>query len=141
MDRLINELLHQSTIDPATITTVNRVSHETITANVASPLAIIIYELLQNSLAHAFTPESPANFIEIRMAIQYSADDPDYIELTLSDDGKGDNTGRASEISVDSGIQIVRALASELCASCDISITNGYTTRLKVPLGRPPDQD
>ncbi|WP_165954163.1 triple tyrosine motif-containing protein [Seongchinamella unica] len=135
VDGLTNYLLTQTTVDPATITTINRVTRETLAAHVASPLAVILYELLHNAMAHAFGPASSANFIEISLNIvREPAEDP-ILDLIVADDGVGDRSAVGDSRS-GSGLEVVGSLAASLGARYNTRTNNGngYTAQLRLTL-------
>ena len=137
VDGLINFLLTQTDVDPSTITTINRVTSETLPARIASPLAIIIYELLHNTLAHAFSADSLSNFVEVSLEISRDSSDLPTLALVVSDDGIGIPASPAKENHVGSGLRVVRELAEVLGADCTIISEGGHKTQINLHMSGP----
>ncbi|WP_239017177.1 two-component regulator propeller domain-containing protein [Seongchinamella sediminis] len=136
VDGITNYLLAEATVDPATITSINRVTRETLPAHVASPLAVILYELLHNSMVHAFSPASHANFVETSIDVVREAGADPLLILVVADDGTGDNRAEG-KIQGGSGRKVIQSLAAAMGASYSNTTKNGYIARLQLVL---PDQ-
>jgi len=86
-------------------------------AEVATPLALVLTELLQNSLEHAFPPPGPGDGQsqpggQVRLHFGRS---PAALRVTVSDDGVGLPPGRPLETLANLGLRIARMLVeSEL---------------------------
>jgi ligand-binding sensor domain-containing protein/two-component sensor histidine kinase len=137
VDGLINLLLTQIDIDPAKITTINRVTRETLPARIASPLAIIIYELLHNSLTHAFPANTVSNFVEVSLDISRDSADLPTLALTVADDGVGVPVLQADGANVRTGLRVVRELSRALDPEYTMMSDNGSKTRITLHIPGP----
>jgi ligand-binding sensor domain-containing protein/two-component sensor histidine kinase len=127
-DRVISKLLSHT----QGITTINAVTHTRIPARVASPIALVLFELLENALLHAFDGSSPANFVEIELTCDDHPDGPCYT-LTVKDDG----VGLPSDIDPDSpttpGFGLIQRLVVYTGGSFSIMSGDGTTAVFRVP--------
>jgi len=121
-DGIIAVLLKSSMVTPETIITINEVSSMLIPAQLASPLSVVIYELLENCIHHAFEPGSPANYILVKMSAG-ATNEPSirYLELSVQDSGIGmpdyiEDLARES-----SGIAIVQSIVKKLGGTVQFS--------------------
>jgi two-component sensor histidine kinase len=73
----------------------------------ATSLVLVVNELIQNCVNHAFTMKREGN-VRIEMRIK-----EDYVRLTVSDDGVGIQANRLSEHEGHLGLQIVETLVRE----------------------------
>jgi ligand-binding sensor domain-containing protein/two-component sensor histidine kinase len=126
VDRLSNHLLPQSTVAAATITTINLTTSEMLPARIASPVAIILYELVANALEHAFSSDVAAHYLEIKASLHYDQDDS-FLSLSVADDGIGlpgaFTLGQSSDLS---GLFVVKSLVDSLSGTIQLS-TSGET--------------
>lgn len=101
-------------------------------AALATPLAVVMVELLQNAVEHAFDASGPSGgTVEVRM----QRDGP-KLRLEVADDGRGLPEGFSLE-NAGLGLQIVKALVtSELGGSIEFSSGPGTSAVLEVPLRR-----
>jgi two-component sensor histidine kinase len=108
-------------------------------AAVATPLAVILNELLQNAVDHAFPldeaqPEAPLGRVTITLARV-----GDEVVLDIRDDGVGLPPGFSIETSKGLGLSIVHSLVtSELGGSIQLKEDGGTWVHLVVPV---PDED
>lgn len=87
--------------------------------DVATPLALIINELITNAFKHAFTQiENPELKIELTEDNQKKE-----IFLTVSDNGKGINLSEVAPASF--GLKLIRTFVKQLGANMDIHNNNG----------------
>jgi two-component system, sensor histidine kinase PdtaS len=100
-----------------------------VPSDIATPLAVILTELLQNAIEHAF-PHAPSGAVAVELG---RADD--VVVITVKDDGVGisaptpDGSGRM-------GLQIVRTLVEELGGRFRIVADGGTRAEVIVPLSR-----
>jgi two-component sensor histidine kinase len=96
-------------------------------ADLATPLAVVLTELLQNAVEHAF-PESSDGTVTVELAR-----DPGEVRMVVRDDGIGVEVDalRGSRL----GLQIVRSLVDELGGSFSIAADAGTRAevRLRIP--------
>lgn len=99
-----------------------------LAADLATPLAVVVSELIQNALEHAF-PERP----EGRVSIGLSRSD-DAIAIKVRDDGVGIDLDGSEGTRL--GLHIVRSLVGELNGTFDISKERGGGTcaSVEIPL-------
>lgn len=100
---------------------------------VATPLAVVLNELMQNAVEHAF-PESAH---EAKVEVSLGRDDG-YVEIEVRDNG----AGLPEQFTIDSsrglGLSIVQALVtSELMGSIEMIDDRGTTVRVRVPVEMP----
>jgi two-component sensor histidine kinase len=95
-----------------------------LSAASAVPVGLMVGELVNNSLLHAFSGRG-TGLIEVSA----SAGENGGFGLIVSDDGIGGSLQEGV------GMNIVRALASQLGASLSVEVEGGRTTRIIVPRG------
>ncbi|MCW2589713.1 MAG: ATPase [Mycobacterium sp.] len=103
-------------------------------ADRATALIMVITELVQNALEHAYDPATDQGHVSIRA--ERSAR---WLDVEVHDDGRGLPEGFSLEKSDRLGLQIVRTLvAAELDGSLGMHdvATGGTDVVLRVPLGR-----
>ena len=102
-------------------------------AELATPLVMVLAEVVQNALQHAFVPESPGGLVII--TVDRSAK---QLDIVVSDDGVGLPEGFSVENASGLGLQIVRTLVeAELLGSIDMGNRDdswGTSVRIIVPL-------
>ncbi|HUY29746.1 MAG TPA: PAS domain-containing sensor histidine kinase [Acidimicrobiales bacterium] len=104
-----------------------------LVADVATPLAVVIAELLQNAVEHAFVGEVHEPRVELSLA-----NDSRTLEVEIRDNGQGFPDGFDIDRTRSLGLAIVRDLVrSQLGGSIEIESGGGAVVRLTVPLDRP----
>jgi two-component sensor histidine kinase/PAS domain-containing protein len=102
-------------------------------AELATPLVMVLAEIVQNALQHAFGPETGEG--QVTIAVDRSAKE---LDIVVSDDGQGLPEGFSMEKASGLGLQIVRTLVdSELLGSIEMCHRNGErgtAVRIRVPL-------
>jgi two-component system, sensor histidine kinase PdtaS len=104
-----------------------------VAAALATPLVMVLTELVHNALAHAYHPGARG---EVVVSVRRTAG---WLDVTVSDDGRGLPKGFSLERSQGLGLQIVRTLVdSELDASLSMRPRQprGTDAVLRVPLIR-----
>ncbi|MDH6677678.1 two-component sensor histidine kinase/PAS domain-containing protein [Rhodococcus sp. LBL1] len=99
----------------------------------ATPLVMVLTELVQNAIEHAFEPGEPGT---VYLRADRSAR---WLDVVIHDDGRGLPEGFSLEKSDRLGLQIVRTLVgAELGGSLGLhpSADGGTDAVLRVPLGR-----
>ena len=130
-DILISKLVSDASVRPDTIISINEISTKLIAAEIASPLSIVLYELLENCFQHAFELESPANYIHISLDIE-PADSPNErcYRLVVRDNGVGCPGNIHLDEPDTSGLATVHAIAEKLSGSLHTSSDNGTAVTL-----------
>ncbi len=102
-----------------------------VPAEVATPLAVVLNELLQNAVDHAFGPEGGQVVVAL-------STDAGYLRVDVRDDGRGLPDGFDLAAAEGLGLSIVRALVvSDLSGSIEASSSPGSVgtvVSLSVPL-------
>jgi len=97
-------------------------------ADIATPLAVSLTELLQNALEHAF-PNHDGGTIGVELDRR-----PRELSVVVWDDGVG--MSPEADHGARLGLQIVRSLVQEMGGSFEISSDGGTRVELRVPLPR-----
>jgi two-component system, sensor histidine kinase PdtaS len=99
---------------------------------VATPLAVVLNELMQNAVDHAF-PEGRPGRVVVRLG---RADD--HVVVDVIDDGVGLPASFSLEASKGLGLSIVHALVTgELDGSIEMREEHGTTVHMQVPVAMP----
>jgi two-component sensor histidine kinase len=105
-----------------------------VSATLATPLVLVLTELVHNALGHAYQPGARG---EVVVSVRRTAG---WLDVVVSDDGQGLPDGFSLEGSQGLGLQIVRTLVeSELDATLRMRAREprGTEAVLRVPLIRP----
>ena len=139
LDEVIDRILPAMN-DVAAVDTPIRITREgtmgVLDADRATALVMVVTELVQNAIEHAFAPADEAGEVVIRA--ERSAR---WLDITVHDDGRGLPAGFSLDESDQLGLQIVRTLVT---AELDGSLTmrdnpsGGTDAVLRVPIGRRP---
>lgn len=107
-------------------------------AQVATPLAVALNELVQNAVEHAFAPGSRvcrAGGPEVVITFSRSGDD---LFVKVKDNGAGLPDGFSIEATTSLGLSIVRGLVnSQLGGKIDMHNDEGTVVELVIPVDRP----
>ena len=102
-------------------------------AELATPLVMVLAEVVQNALQHAFVPESPGG--QVTITVERSAKE---LDIVVADDGIGLPEGFSVENASGLGLQIVRTLIeAELLGSICMGQrpdASGTSVHIVVPL-------
>lgn len=133
-DGIFLGLLKDASVRPETIVTINEVTSMPIPAELASPISIVLYELLENCIQHAFEQSSPANYIHARL-LPGTTSEPfaRCLELFVHDSGIGVSGNIEELASEGSGIAIVQSIVTRLGGSLQLSGTKGTLVSIKIP--------
>ena len=130
-DILISKLVSEASVRPDTITSINEVSTKLIAAEIATPLSIALYELLDNCFQHAFELVSPANYIHISLDIEPTDSLRERcFKLIVRDSGVGCPGNIHLDTPETPGFATVHAIAEKLSGNLQISADNGTTVTL-----------
>ena len=137
LDEVIDRILPVMN-DVATVDAPIRINREgalgVLDADRATALIMVVTELVQNAIEHAFSPAATQGCVTIRA--ERSAR---WLDVVVHDDGRGMPAGFSLEKSDRLGLQIVRTLVStELDGSLGMHDAPGGGTDvvLRVPIGR-----
>jgi two-component sensor histidine kinase len=104
-------------------------------AEIATPLAVVLTELLQNAVRHGFPEDGSHGSGTVRVCLE---NDGRRLLLEVIDDGVGFPTGDSddhSEMSAASlGLTIVRTLVAELGGTLSVKSQGGTAFELTIPL-------
>src|SRR4051812_46901842 len=107
-----------------------------LAAEIATPLAVVLTELLQNAAEHAF-PEAADPRTDGHVTIDMENDSANLI-VEVSDNGAGLPAGFDIDRTRSLGLSIVRDLVqSQLGGRIEMKSDAGTTVRLVIPVGRP----
>ena len=136
VDMIIPVLLRAAPVRAETVTTINDISARLLPVELASPLAIIVFELLENSLHHAFEPGSSANYIHLvsETEISDADDDVELYGLNIRDSGLGIPGNIDLNALETSGLAIVQSLVTRLSGKLQIFAEGGTTVSVAVPI-------
>ncbi len=127
-------LIDRCPVSPETLITINEVSAVALPAETASPVSIVIYELLDNCFQHAFESSSPANYIHISLVPSSSRNQgKEYMELTVHDSGIGMPDTIDNLASEGRGLAIVKLISDKIGGELSIREGNGATIRMIFP--------
>jgi two-component sensor histidine kinase len=104
-----------------------------VVAEIATPLVMVLAELVQNAVGHAFPDGRPG---KVELVVERSAR---WLDVVIRDNGRGLPAGFSLERSDGLGLQIVRTLIeSELRGSLSLRgpRTGGTEAVLRIPLSR-----
>ncbi|MFA5891399.1 MAG: histidine kinase N-terminal domain-containing protein [Actinomycetota bacterium] len=100
-----------------------------LSSDVATPLSLILAELIQNAVEHAFKNSGGSVTVEMHRASK-------ELRLVVIDDGAGLPSDFALESSANLGLQIVGTLVRELRGDIDLQSSGGTRVELVIPIGR-----
>lgn len=136
VEALLPELLNISEVPTDRIITVNKIPDVLIPCDIASPLAIIIYELISNSLEHAFDVSSAANYLFVDLELDSQGQTSELVyRLSVTDNGIGCPQNLFELAKPGSGIGIVLAIVDILEGSIKLKDDNGTSIILTLPVG------
>jgi two-component sensor histidine kinase len=135
MDNILPVLLESSSVPAETIVTINEITSILLPTEIATPLSIVIYELLENCLKHAFESDSPANYIHIKMnSIPGEKPTQTSLELSIQDSGIGLPDTIEDLALANSGIGIVQNIVKKLQATMQCQEDGGTRISITFPL-------
>ena len=131
-DMVITELLPTFPFDTATLSTINDVDESLVPATVASPIAVIIFELLQNSFQHGFESGMPAKYVEVVLNISADhARDTTAFRLSVQDNGVGIPHNIDLVAPETAGLSVVKMMAQKLSASILVNRDHGTAVTIE----------
>jgi ligand-binding sensor domain-containing protein/two-component sensor histidine kinase len=135
IDDLFAEMLPASGVPEESISSVNEVPSRRIPVAVATPLSIAIYELLDNVIEHAFSVDSPVNFVLVKLEWldPINPREQNTLRLTVQDSGPGITETEGVPAKTATGLQIVAEIADRLEGALYFSNRGGTRVTLDVP--------
>jgi hypothetical protein len=101
-------------------------------AEIATPLAVVLAELLQNAIEHGFVDEAEAISPRIDLTFEHA---PDHYAVVVRDNGAGLPEGFDIESTRSLGLAIVRDLVrTQLNGSITMATDHGTLVRLRIPV-------
>lgn len=120
---LVNKLCSDHPQVCSRLTSVNDVQRELVPAARALPIAIILAELFDNSLRHAFSDQSAPCFVRFSLTVTPNmSSNSDTFRLAYQDDGDGIPMGLSFESPESAGFAIMRHAAETL--GCELEIAD-----------------
>lgn len=133
-DHMLHTLLKDARVRPETIVAINEVTNMPLSADLASPMSIILYELLENSVQHAFSYDSPANYIHVTLAHGTTSNGVSRcLYLSVQDSGIGVPADIEDLAIEGSGIAMVHSIVTKLGGSVHFSGENGTRVLITIP--------
>jgi two-component sensor histidine kinase len=133
-DRILLVLQEDTPVRPETIVAINEVTTMPVSAELASPISIILYELLENCVRHAFSHDSPANYIHVKLVPE--SNDETFsrcLSLSVHDSGIGVSDSIEDLAREGSGIATVQSIVTKLGGSLHLSSDNGTLVLIRIP--------
>ncbi len=121
VDSMVDELLGMFNVAPGAITITTDVENVLFGVDTAIPCALIINELVSNSLKHAFPDGAPG---EVTIALHQING---TCELTVADNGVGPPPNFDFRATDSLGMQLVTALTNQLDGTITLDRTKGTT--------------
>ncbi len=132
---VIGQLLQETPRLENSVITINEIPSRLIPTGLATPLAIVIFELLHNCFCHAFEETSKANYIQVIL----KKDTSDKIgndriwELSVTDNGVGIPNNISPDHIETSGLLIVSSITKQLGGELTISRHQGTSISIVFP--------
>jgi len=123
---LASYLLSSYRADPDAVSVKINIEEVSLDINTAIPLALIINELVANSLEHAF-PDGRRGEIVVNLV----QEDTDKFKLAVADNGVGFPEGLDFQNTKSLGLQLVTMLADQLSADVEIDRSAGTTFNIR----------
>jgi PAS domain S-box-containing protein len=111
------------------ITTEVRAGNIFIGVDTAVPLCLMVNELVSNALEHAFPDDRNGN-----IKIEVDVERGEYLRLSVSDNGIGNNNEWFEHEGQTLGLQLVKSLSAQLQAEIATSFDGGTTFSFLMPL-------
>ncbi|MFK8050992.1 MAG: triple tyrosine motif-containing protein [Halioglobus sp.] len=138
-DMTIGLVLKSSDLPIEAITTINDVTNKMVPDEIATPLALVIFELLDNCVSHAFQVRGPANYIQVSLQSNFNTSSQSHeISLVVSDDGVGLPSEIPDEELESTGLAFVRSVIKKFHGEMTISDRNPGT-RVEILLPNTPE--
>jgi len=133
-EMIFEKVLPTATSDNTAIITINDTTRNLIDSRLASSVSLILTELIQNSVLHAFPQETPAKFVQVHFSRSELGDkEGDYWLLRVSDNGVGFEEPIHRDYETDSGLEFVHRLVTRLGGTTEVTNGEGATVNIRFP--------
>ncbi|MEM1112404.1 MAG: triple tyrosine motif-containing protein, partial [Pseudomonadota bacterium] len=132
VEDLTQLLLPEAAVDKETITIINNVKSRYLPMDIASPLAILLTELLSDVLRNRFRSDSPANYVQIDLSL--SLDDQNLkrvYRLCVSDNGNSRDS--LAKLSTEGQMQLVVEIAKHMEWQLECPDAGGTEVCVSIP--------
>ena len=132
---IIDQLLRETPELAPTTTTINEIPSRLLPAKLATPLALVIFELLRNCFQHAFENRADANYIHIRLEDYTDESDGQkkMLKLSVQDNGVAIPDNISPDSVETTGLPIVSSIARAMDGTLHISSEQGTLASLIFP--------
>jgi ligand-binding sensor domain-containing protein/two-component sensor histidine kinase len=133
---IINSNLQQYPEMAPTVITINQMPPQLISAEYATPLCIILFELIRNCFEHAFEASSTANYIQIELKKVRDENNMgliNTIQISVTDSGVGIPDNILSGTVETSGLAIVSSIVEKLTGEIEASVNQGTRISITIP--------
>jgi ligand-binding sensor domain-containing protein/two-component sensor histidine kinase len=133
---IINSHLQQHPEMAPFVITINQMPSQLISAEYATPLCIILFELIQNCFEHAFEASSTANYIQIELEKKRDEKDNgvvNSIQISVTDSGVGIPHNILPGTVETSGLAIVSSIVEKLDGEIEASVNQGTRISITIP--------
>lgn len=128
LEEFIRYLFKLYTVDRSLVTFSVSGDKVYIPISIASPLSLIIHEIISNSLKHAF-PQGTAGSVHVQLIKK-----PPGFHLILGDDGVGFSESVPFEKNSSMGLKLIAGLSHQIHAGLSVSKKDGTEYTLVIPL-------
>ena len=124
IQQLVSGIFQSFGIQPEEIKLYLKLDQVKLDIDQAIPLGLIINELVNNSLKHAFADKEDDNLLMIELKEKQSG-----VELVIRDNGSGFESYESTQNSI--GLSLVKLLARQLKGSINFNLDRGTEVRLR----------
>ena len=131
VDAVVSDMLRTTPVRPETVVSINDIEQAHLPSEVATPLGLVLFELLENAFLHAFASSSPANYIHLQMKVEENRRREDHsVHLSVQDSGRGFPLDLHTACKANSGLAIVKGLIARLHG--EINFANEPSTQISI---------
>ncbi|MEM8562768.1 MAG: triple tyrosine motif-containing protein, partial [Pseudomonadota bacterium] len=121
---IVDKLLSSFPFGAEAITTINEVDPQMLPFEIASPVAVIMYELLENVVKHAFDGPGP-HYVHIRLQPPDVETPDSRFQLTIEDNGCGLPPSLDVQSASSAGLATVNAMVARLSGEISATTSRG----------------
>ena len=134
VDATVNDMLRTTPVRPETVISINDIEQAHLPSEIATPIGLVLFELLENAFLHAFANSSPANYIHMQMRVEDSGHRRTHaVHLSIQDSGRGFPQDLHTVCKANSGIAIVKGLIARLNGEINFASEPNAQIRIIVP--------